>query len=873
MRARVPSALFALLAVVALAGGCHPFAAAGEACTDAPCAAGLVCQEGVCKEPVPPPPDPEACEVDGDCVLNGSDDGRACVEGRCAWSLCGSDGDCGARVCDRGTCAERAPCGDDGDCGEGEVCEANACRSACRGDGECGGFSACDAGHCRQRCFFDLMCLGDICEDGLCREAECALDEDCEGDGYFFCDVGRCTSYLPCDDDADCFDPDYRCNELGRCEERPACRVDAECGADALCLGGRCRPTTACADDTACDTDEECVAGRCVEPPGCRQSADCPMGEVCVDGACSAPEAADVDAIVVGTPLGDCDAGGAGACTLVLFEGESLALSTAAFSEGGEPAFALLEAASTAPAAVSVVEEGLGRLHLEATQAGSAHFEITAPSGETHSALEVVVLPAVTAGLGVLVVDQATGAPVAGAAVVAGLQAATADGQGLALFPTFPVVPGDLLVTARADERGVALLGAPPSGALRFLLPSVAPTEPAVAAGFTARVLSSGDETGPVGLGLALPGLGSVEDASLAALLGPPFTGSVELPLLGALPVALPAAATLEASLPVLGAQVVRERAFSTTSGGRRGALAYEGRFPESTLFGLLGGAAATDLALNLAAEAEGMDALAVHAGALAALPLVVDGDTSDGFSDVDNDGDVDELVPDFASMPELEITPQRLPRERVGLVTGGLPAGARARAFVAAGLALPGYGFAPTGVGAISPPTEGLAPAQVKVVPPSSSALANAARAVVVEALFDDPSLSSRLFFRGAAFSSALDLGPLLQPPTGAFLIEGIPAPDERLLVLPQAPSATTYRVHLVADGVAWTVVAASAEGGRSVVLPASLGATVALTGLEVLRLEGGAPDVATAAPFVAGAGPSVLDRTARAIARAPAP
>lgn len=860
------------LGLFLLIGACRPVPGVGDSCAAAPCAAGLVCVEERCQEPVPPPIDPNACDVDEDCALDGSLDGRACAEGQCTFIACAIDAQCGERVCNRGVCAERQECSANEDCDDDQVCEDGTCKTACAADEECGGFSVCDEGRCFQQCFIDFMCFGDLCEDGVCVPPQCEEDIDCPEDGAsYYCEAGRCVSFVPCAIDEDCFDPDYRCSELGRCEERPACRADGDCGAAALCLGGLCRPTDVCEVDGDCGADRECVAAKCVATAACRFDGDCASDERCLVGLCQQREPVDPSAlasIVVASHAGDCESDGLGFCALTLFVGETMPLQAAGFDENGAPVVADLTWNTTVEGVASVSADASGGHQLTALSPGTALVRVA--SGErVHEALQVVVID-VGAANAVLVVDEITGQPIVNATVTLGDAATTTDLSGVALYPLAEPVAAESWVSIQIGTRGMALLVTEPTSRFRFLWPR-APRPPSDAAGYRAQILSSGDETGGLGIGLALTSVPRLEDATLESLLGPTFRGAFELPLLGAAPVDLPAAATMEASLPLLGNQVVRENAFVSTAPGRRGALCYEGRFPQGDLFGLIGGNDALTLSLDLLERADGMDSKRVHVGHLEAIPLVVDGDESDGVADVDGDGDLAERVPDYFSFPQIDVTPQQLARERVGLRVEGLPESARARAVVAAGLLHPGYGFSPSGVSAMRLASEERVSVQLKVNPPALPALSSAARGIVVQAIFDEPGVESRLMYRGDSFSASIDLGAFLAPPNGAFVIEGIPLPDQRLLVLPAVTGADTYRVQLRSGAMQWTLFAATAVGGRSLVLPETFGLGALVQGLEVWGFAGANNSPPTLRPFVVGGGPSRPQSWLRALARAP--
>lgn len=847
-------------------GACRPVPGFGDSCAEAPCAAGLRCVEDRCTSVSSSGPVSATCLSEEDCAVEGSSDGRACLNGACVWRECTGDLACGGRICDQGFCRERELCADVGDCGGGEVCDDGVCRTACVVDEECGAFSACAAGVCVSRCLADWMCFGDVCEDGLCVAPECGGDEDCPVDGNYLCQSGRCVSFLPCQEDVDCFDPDYLCNEAGRCEERPLCQVDADCGVTAICRSAHCQPATPCDVDEMCAANEECLAGRCVSRPGCRTASACDAGEVCVNQMCTEMIMGAAEHIVIGSGLGDCERDGTGKCALVLFPGETTLLQVAGYTASGEPLIDDWTYELDDPEVAMLETTGVGRVAVWASNPGTTRLRVVAGSGATHESMSVVVVPQMPGEVGVLVVDGDTGAGIEDAVVRWDDLTVNTDPSGVARIPLSEALPPSVRLFVQYAGQGQAYVEVAPSPAMRIVLESP-PTLPGNAAGIVGGVVSSGDETGAVGVGLVIPGHAAVEDANLLASLGAPFVGSLEIPVLGLVRVPLPAGATLEASLPLLGTQTIRDQAYVSTSAGRRSALAYEGRFEQARLFSLIGGTESTDLALNLVTDAEGMDVTRADLGELAAYPTVTDGDLSDGTADVDGDGDIDELVPDYAAFSEFVFTPTRPPRERVGLQAARLPPNARARAFVTAGVELPGAGFLPLGVGTLTV-GEAARAGQLKIQPPDSGAISLGDRALMLDAVFDDVNLRASLLYRGDDLGPRLELGAFLSPPDAPPILTGVPTPDESLMILPGIEDGDAYRVRLRSLGQAWTLWVKGAPGGQSVVVPNEM-ASMQLESIEAFRLDDDASDHALAETLSSGAGPIRFMRHVRAVGR----
>jgi hypothetical protein len=794
-----------VVALAALSGAaCHPLGLEGDSCEKGPCAAGLTCVDGVCKDVPPPPEPPPPCESAEDCSLNGSADGRECVDGVCGFAACFVDAQCGLRICDNGQCAERVLCVTNDGCEEGQVCDGNACRTACRSDADCPSvgqlaLAQCIEGECVQRCLADLMCPGGICVDNLCAPPECNVDEDCvdAGPGLYFCnDTRRCEQYTPCDVAEDCFDPNFLCNDLGRCEERAACRVDADCGAG-LCLDNHCRDAVGCDDVTPCGDGDECVAGRCVDAPACRSDDDCGGANVCIRGACASPPPEGPVAVVVArTFAGTCDDG----CHFVALEGETLHVSVMAYDDTGLPVGATLQL--TGDAAIPV-DAGDG-FDVTCGAPGTSSLTLKAFSG---GALVREVFWALTCldrtpgDLQVIVVDPDTGAPSSATVFVDEAQVGTTTNGTLDVA----VFTGGAVGARTADGRGVVVLDAEP-GVLWLPLPSAAGA-PSSAAGFRAIINGTGDELGDVGVALALPLAPRARDASLDALLGPPFSATVQAPLIGALPVFLPAGAIMDATLPVVGAQEVKSTAFLTAPAGPGAFLAYEGRFDQQVLFNAALGASPIETALDFVAQTEGMDGLVTGAGLLEERPLVVDGDLADGIEDVDGDGDTAELVPDWGSFPAADVTPEVSLIERVGVVVSAPPQGANARAFAVCGVDL-SAGFLPLGVAAVFGTDDGSGGLgeQLKVAPVPAAAHASP-RACAVHAIFDDGSRSSAVV-RAEGFAASLQAGALLDVPGDALVLEDVPAPGSSSVILPTVANADALSFVVFDGSVSWTVV-----------------------------------------------------------------
>lgn len=850
---RLPVLLLALLGVVSTSlTSCAPFGVKGDACDDAPCAPGFVCNaDGLCDDPPPPPPPP--CETELDCALDGDTSGRVCEDGVCGFADCTLDVQCDNRLCIDGSCAPRVPCLQDDQCDDGTICVDNACRPPCAADDDCGvslggfGLNTCVDGRCLQRCLNDATCLGGgICEGNICLTEQCQEASDCDGDNVL-CTAGRCEPFTPCASDDACFDVNLRCDlevEPARCVERPICRNDAACGLDGICLTGHCRPVDVCLVDVDCgDSADECIGGRCVRRPVCRSEGDCDDGERCVNLRCVAAPAPVIPITTrVGDAVGLCDPAG---CSRVLFVGESLSMTAQAFDDAGAAVDTSMSASSGDTAVVDV-EVAAATATLHALAAGNAEVVV----GDTVVNV-VVVEPAAADELVVVVVDS-DGRPAVGASVNVDGVIVAVDGDGTARIAPLPVVPG---VAARSsDGRGVVLVSDEPlSGSIRLPLPP--PPAPSGAAVVAVTVTSTGDETGAVGLGLVMPTVASPGELSLPRLLGEVVNAAITVPVLGELPVALPETMTLEATLTLVGQQVIRPRAEAIVADGPSFVLAFEDRAEQNTVINLALGGDPLDFALTLLGNSETVDAAITATGIRSREALVPDADDRDG------DGNVTELVPAFADAPTTDVRPAQSPLER-SAVLATLPDGAT-DGLILAGFSIPGA-LIPAGAtivrGLVN--TEGLPLAESFKAVAAPVGLARAGRYTAVVAVFDDDNLSSRGLLRSAALPATTTFGALLQPPTGTRILVGLPDIDDRLVLLPTTAGDLVRLRGRDDDGV-FDVIASPTSSLR---LPTGFfTGQVQLERTEVFVVGG-------VARLQAGDGPATLDEVAEKAAAAPA-
>ncbi|WP_224370002.1 Ig-like domain-containing protein [Hyalangium versicolor] len=656
-------------------------------CLDDPdCPAGQACFGGTCAAR------PE-CASSEDCAQ-----GFSCSEGQC---LCGSDAACASnQVCRQGRCEDRARCTDDAACPTGEHCEVTqgACLPACDSAASCAPnvdptvanlLFVCQGGTCVRRCINDVSCGGQglICEANLCERADCATLSDCpEGQYCTSATAGRCQEYRTCQSRAECPEntdcqafgsgscpPGFDC-ALKICQELPRCLIDANCTAPAFCQQGYCQPSTACPSGGPCPTGQLCVAERCV-PGGCRGHADCPAGQACTDGACrSAPAALEISSIALSPRAA------------VLVVGGKLKLSLVAFTFTGDSFpfiagnYSVVDANGASSDAATVTPSG----ELTAVKPGTVRIRASvANSGVTPVEASLTVLPALTEGRRVTVVEAATGLPLSGVSVL-GCDSppttapcpapftVTTDASGTALFPTFTSATASFSVASpelrsdgypRYDRVSVAATSA------RDVLLPLSENPVHGAAGFNAGIqFAEVHSTGSAWLGFSLLSAGDVPDLDLSTLLGETFFSTVPgLPQ----PVPLPGSTVAYASSGLGSPVELKGRSFGLGQPGRRAAVAFAGRTDLATAANL----GSTELLAYTGAMDYALQAFA-PVPLKPRIPDTTDLDGDGRCSDSARCSLGSEDVPDYFALPGFSHRPRREQLRRTEVVFPRLPAG-----------------------------------------------------------------------------------------------------------------------------------------------------------------------------------------------------
>lgn len=672
-------------------GRCR-FGACGPRCLDdTDCGSGLTCSGGSCQ------PRPE-CAAATDCA-----DGFSCTEGRC---LCQSNAACAAnQVCRQGRCEDAARCTGNGDCAVGQRCEVTqgVCQAPCITAAECAPgvdpqaaalLYVCRDGDCLRRCVNDASCGGQglICEAGLCERSACANLSDCPTGQYCTsAAAGRCVAYTACTSTAQCgvnfecraFDsgacpPGFNCAQR-ICQELTRCLIDADCAGagttgGAFCQQGHCQPTTACGPGVACEAGRVCVAGLCM-PGGCRGHADCAAGQACSDGACrAAPSASEVLTVAVAPR----------AATLVV--GSTVQLSLVAFTVSGgsfplsSGAFSVVDVSGAPSDAVTVTPSGL----VTGVKAGTVRVRATVEGAAvTPAEATLTVLPALTEGRRVTVVDTTSGRPLSGVEVL-GCDAppadapcpapvtVTTDASGSASFPTFSGATASFSAASpelRADGFPRFDVVSVAATSVRDVLLPMAENPVHAAAGFNASIqFSEVHSTGEAWLGFSVLSASDVPSLDLSTLLGETFFVTVPgLPQ----PVPTPGSSVAYVAVGAASPVELKGRSLGVGQAGRRSAVAFAGR----TGLAQVGALGSTDLL----AYSGAMDYALQAFTAVPHLPRVPD------TTDIDGDGlcadstkcpQGSEDVPDYFRFPGFSHRPRREQTRRTEVVLPRLPPG-----------------------------------------------------------------------------------------------------------------------------------------------------------------------------------------------------
>lgn len=757
----------------------HDECATGEVCLNNFCGAAPACPDGNC-------PGDLICDVNMVCAPP---------------VVCTDDTECtGTDICAGGVCIAPANCADSTECPSNLRCIQGICDDPCTDDAECGDptMVTCETatGECRDRCLAgdDDCASGFICEQFVCLPAECILDADCPGadmacrgaaDGH-----GRCVEALACDAQNPC-PPNFVCNAQMQCEELPGCLVDRDCGATEVCEDRHCQPSTACTDATECAAGEDCIGNVCV-PGVCRGHIDCAAPTpFCIAGVCTA--AADPSVVTEVRIISTAATVG----QYYEYEFEAVALDAAGNVLSGID----FDWVSMDPSIASIDTDGLSLANLDGSTTVVASVN-TGAMTVSSAGVSIHVYDAAFSGTRFTVVAEDTGEPIAGAQVLCDATQSTTDARGQFLIGIVAVdtctvfAPGyDYLTVAGITGSDVELRVPPLSIATN-------------ATGYTGvSDTSMVPGSGPVQLTFSG---GSIGGPLFTFELDSVFGGEefiIDVPIIGE--ITLPSGTTAAAEFQGIPLNLKSDY-YAVGKAGLRRPWSFGG-FVELGDLDLTGG--------NLLANVLPLFQTFAHdtGGGLDTLvdvPRIVD------TADFDGDGDMTELVPDYAAFVPRSLSPQKAMdlRVRINARAAAMPSGTT-HLMAVAGILQPSVGFIPLGIdGTASSTVAGPIPFTMKLAAPYSG-LEDGKYVVLVAATeIMQGSLPRMISVDWQVFDELpgeVVVSSLVAPQTGAVNL-GNRTVDVMAIA---SPDGGAWRGRLLTDNGAWEVRAP--RGTTQVVLP----------------------------------------------------
>lgn len=662
-----------------------------------------------------------------------------------------------------------------------------------------------------------VSCPPDAAPDGCgCTPLppECESNEEC---GAFVCVNGGCQPCnrnsecgdLVCDDDGTCKacvqELDCSANEIcedNTCVPRPECIFDMDCDEFEICLNGRCSYSPECTEDTDCLDGYECIGERCFEAL-CRGAEDCAPDELCDAGAC-VPQPVRIDSCFVATP------------SSTVSPGQNVQLSAFAIDSMGNGIAANFVWSSDDPAVVSVAgstavaQNRAGVVKLTAALAGGMPIQCI---GEVE--LNNVGPPPNMGQLRVVVLDADTNMPVVGAEVVvdsANTGITNASGVANLLAPS-----GEYEVSVFSQEHDWVTVQGVRSQDIR--IPVLPRSGTGDVAGFQGRFdMSQVASSGDFNLGLAGASIpGGLINFDLTTLLGDPFQTSISIPGQGDVAFPLPGGLTLYGRVFGFSINVKRDY-YASTSGGARLAWGLAGKLPATELVGLFmnGGIGGVGDVLTLLLPLFNRFDHAIKPMNLTPTARVVDA------GDIDGDGDITELVPDYMNFPDADLAPSVSQQLVTSVGVSNLPDltdGPAEVSILLGGTQLDSVGFVPLGISAATDADgDGRPDVRRLTMAPPYSSLVGGRYAVLSIAFRTDalgagpngvafPDEFSVALWNGQALPTTLQLGTF---PDASFVFED---PARRELFI-DATAGPLYRARFVGQDRSWDVWSPGAPG-----------------------------------------------------------
>lgn len=670
-------------------------------------------------------------------------------------------------------------CTRDSDCVEGRVCRDELCLLP---DGE--DIFEEDAGDAGPG---EDASLGDVDEPDSGPEPDAQAPDSGEPDA----------TGPSCDEDRDCSARESCVDNI--CVERPECVLDEDCDEDELCLGGTCAYSPECEQSSECDEGYECVGGQCFEEV-CRGADDCEDGEICDAGECVEPQLAATCFVA--------------AQNAVVSPGQHIPLHAFALDQDENGLPASFEWTSSDPDVASIDDDGRNAVG----EGGEGTTTITAKTDTGVECDGEIVLTGQTevveGDLRVVVIDAESGAAIDGATVVIGddESSATTDSSGIAQL-TRP--DGDFNVSVFSEDYNfVSVVGVSGSD-LRIPLSQRQGSGPT--AGFTGEFdLSQINTSGDISIGLAGASIaGGLLDLNLQQLLGESFMSELSVPGMGGAELPLPGGLVAYGSF--LGMDVdIKQTYYAAAAEGARLGWGLAGRVPLMEMMDLFRGGDAGALLTTLLPLFNRFDYQSRPLN-LTALPRVPDVD------DINGNGDVDELIPDYENFPEITLRPSIRQSLMTNIGVSNLPemsAGPASVAVLVGGIVLDGPGFVPLGISATGDEDgDGRPDLRRLTLAPPSGTLAGG-RLAVVSIAFEPsevgitdginlPDEFSVSLWNGQSLPADINLGTFPDASTGEVDVDG-------RSVRIDADAGPLYRVRMVGQDRAWDVWAVGPEGSQ---------------------------------------------------------
>ena len=641
----------------------------------------------------------------------------------------------------------------------------------------------CDCVPVDGECVDSEDCNGQACVNNMCRpcrtNAECG-DLTCQEDG-------RCA---PCAEDLDCA-ADQVCR-AGSCKPRPECLLDDDCGEQEICLSGRCSFSPECDNNDDCSPGYECVGDRCFEAI-CRGPEDCAPEELCDAGVC-VEQPSTIDRCFVATP------------NATVSPGQRVTLEAFAVDSDGNGVATRFDWTSSAPSVAAVSNTNA----VAGNQAGAATITARLKNSPLMCDGQVTLTnigPPPANNFRVVVRDAESGAPLSNVEVYVNSAAMTLTDSAGVTTSALPAIPYEISVFS-SDHDWVTIQQV---SATDIIVPLNRRSGSGPIGGFRGQFDTSAlSSQGDFDLGLAGASLpGGLINFDLERLLGEPFLTNVSIPTQGDVDFPLPGGLTVYGSVFGFPIEVKRDY-YATSPGGARLAWGLAGKVPVNELLGLFqGGFDNIGDVLSLLLPLFNRFDHGIKPLLLNALPRVID------TFDVDGDGDLVELVPDYDNFPTEDIRPSVRQQLVTSVDVSNLPllsAGPAEFAILVGGTTLPSTGFVPLGISATVDDDGDGRPdiRRLTMAPPYGSIVGG--RYVVFSIAFrgdafggglnglEFPDEFSAALWNGQALPTSIQLGTF---PNTSFAFED---PLQRALYI-DGTAGPLYRARMVSSDRSWDI------------------------------------------------------------------